>query len=39
MSQLLGVWRNAWSDADDLGAHANRFIRNQLQSVASITTG
>ncbi len=36
LSRMLGIWRNLWNDPDDLGAHANRFIRSHLQSVASI---
>lgn len=33
---MLGIWRNLWSDSEDLAAHANSFIRNQIKSVASI---
>jgi D-psicose/D-tagatose/L-ribulose 3-epimerase len=36
LSNTLGVWRNLWDDSADLGAHANDFIRSQLESVASI---
>lgn len=36
LSNTLGVWRNLWDDSADLGAHANDFIRGQLESVASI---
>jgi len=35
-SHMLAIWRNLWSDSEDLGAHANTFIRNQIRSVASI---
>jgi D-psicose/D-tagatose/L-ribulose 3-epimerase len=35
-SHMLGIWRNLWSDSEDLAAHANSFIRNQVTSVASI---
>jgi D-psicose/D-tagatose/L-ribulose 3-epimerase len=36
LSSMLAIWRNLWSDGDDLGRHANTFIRSQLTSVASI---
>jgi D-psicose/D-tagatose/L-ribulose 3-epimerase len=36
LSNMLGIWRNLWTDGADLGAHANTFIRNQLAAVASI---
>ena len=36
MSNMLGIWRNLWQDGDDLAAHANSFIRNQIRSVATI---
>jgi D-psicose/D-tagatose/L-ribulose 3-epimerase len=36
LSSMLGVWRNLWQDGEDLGQHANSFIRNQLRSVESI---
>jgi D-psicose/D-tagatose/L-ribulose 3-epimerase len=36
LSSMLGVWRNLWQDGEDLGQHANTFIRNQLRSVESI---
>jgi D-psicose/D-tagatose/L-ribulose 3-epimerase len=36
LSRMLGIWRNLWSDSEDLAAHANAFIRNELTSVASI---
>jgi D-psicose/D-tagatose/L-ribulose 3-epimerase len=36
LSRSLAVWRNLWTDSDDLGAHANTFIRNKLRAVESI---
>jgi D-psicose/D-tagatose/L-ribulose 3-epimerase len=36
LSRMLGIWRNLWSDSDELGAHANRFIRDKLTAMASI---
>jgi D-psicose/D-tagatose/L-ribulose 3-epimerase len=36
LSSSLAIWRNLWSDGDDLARHACSFIRNQLASVASI---
>jgi D-psicose/D-tagatose/L-ribulose 3-epimerase len=36
LSNTLGIWRNLWSDGDDLAAHANRFIRDQLAAVQTI---
>ncbi len=36
LSNMLGIWRNLWADGDDLGRHANSYIRNQLATVASI---
>ena len=36
LSNMLGIWRNLWQDGDDLGRHANSYIRNQLAAVASI---
>jgi len=36
LSNMLGIWRNLWEDGDDLGRHANSYIRNQLATVASI---
>ncbi len=36
LTRMLGIWRNLWSDSQDLGAHANAFIRGQLKGVASI---
>jgi D-psicose/D-tagatose/L-ribulose 3-epimerase len=36
LSRTLGIWRNLWQDSDDLAAHANSFIRNQLRAVSTI---
>jgi len=36
LSRMLGIWRNLWSDNDELGAHANAFIRDKLVAMASI---
>ena len=36
LSRMLGIWRNLWQDNDELGAHANEFIRNKLVAVDSI---
>ncbi|MBY6062126.1 sugar phosphate isomerase/epimerase [Microbacterium esteraromaticum] len=36
LSRMLGIWRNLWTDSDELGAHANRFIRDKLVAVESI---
>lgn len=36
LTSALGIWRNLWEDGADLGAHANAFIRAQLQATASL---
>ena len=36
LSRMLGIWRNLWDDSDALAAHANTFIRQQLEAVRSI---
>lgn len=36
LSTTLGIWRNLWTDGDDLGAHANRFIRDARRAVETI---
>ncbi|MGN6272711.1 MAG: sugar phosphate isomerase/epimerase family protein [Protaetiibacter sp.] len=36
LSRMLGIWRNLWTDNDDLGAHANAFIRGKLAAVDTI---
>jgi D-psicose/D-tagatose/L-ribulose 3-epimerase len=35
-SRMLGIWRNLWTDSDELGAHAHAFIRDKLVAVDSI---
>ncbi len=37
LSRMLGIWRNLWDDSDDLAAHANRFIRDHVRAVESIS--
>jgi D-psicose/D-tagatose/L-ribulose 3-epimerase len=36
LSNTLGIWRNLWSDSEDLAAHANRFIRDHIAAVRTI---
>lgn len=36
LSRMLGIWRNLWNDGDDLGAHANSYIRGKLAAVDTI---
>lgn len=36
LSNTLGIWRNLWNDSADLAAHANRFIRDTQEAVATI---
>lgn len=36
LSRMLGIWRNLWTDSADLGAHANRFIRDKFTAVQSL---
>ena len=36
LSNTLGIWRNLWQDGDDLGAHANAYIRGALRAVETI---
>lgn len=36
LSVSLAVWRNLWDDSDDLGRHANDFIRGKLRAVETI---
>ena len=36
LSTTLGIWRNLWQDGDDLGAHANAFIRGALRAVETM---
>ena len=37
LSRSLAVWRNLWDDSEDLGAHANTFIRNKIRAVETIS--
>lgn len=37
LSRMLGIWRNLWSDSEDLGAHANSYIRGQIRAVETIS--
>lgn len=37
LSSMLGVWRNLWDDSEDLGRHANDYIRNHLRAVETIS--
>lgn len=36
LSRMLGIWRNLWMDNEELGRHANAFIRDKLVAVNSI---
>jgi D-psicose/D-tagatose/L-ribulose 3-epimerase len=36
LSRSLGIWRDLWRDSDDLGAHANAYIRGALRAVETI---
>lgn len=36
LSRMLGIWRNLWDDNDELGAHANAFIRDRLTALESV---
>jgi D-psicose/D-tagatose/L-ribulose 3-epimerase len=36
LSRMLGIWRNLWSDSEELGAHANAFIRDKMTAMASM---
>ncbi|MFT4135650.1 sugar phosphate isomerase/epimerase family protein [Microbacterium sp.] len=36
LTRSLGIWRNLWTDSDDLAAHANRFIRDGIRAVETI---
>ena len=36
LSRMLGIWRNLWTDNEELGAHASAFIRDKLTAVRSI---
>jgi D-psicose/D-tagatose/L-ribulose 3-epimerase len=37
LSRMLAVWRNLWDDSEDLGVHANNYIRNSIRAVETIT--
>ncbi|MBH0130189.1 sugar phosphate isomerase/epimerase [Salinibacterium sp. NK8237] len=37
LSNTLAIWRNLWEDSGDLAAHANRFIRDRIHGVDSIS--
>jgi D-psicose/D-tagatose/L-ribulose 3-epimerase len=37
LSRMLGIWRNLWSDSEELGAHANAFIRDKMTAMASMS--
>lgn len=37
LSRMLGIWRNLWDDSDHLAAHANRFIRDHIAAVETIS--
>jgi len=37
LSNTLAIWRNLWEDSSDLAAHANRFIRDRIHGVESIS--
>lgn len=36
LSRMLGIWRNLWADNEELGAHANAFIRDKLTAIKTI---
>lgn len=36
LSRMLGIWRNLWADNEELGAHANAFIRDKLTAIRTI---
>jgi D-psicose/D-tagatose/L-ribulose 3-epimerase len=35
LSDTLAIWRELWSDSDDLARHARRFIAEQLQATSA----
>lgn len=37
LSNALAIWRNLWTDGEDLGRHANRFIRDGLRSASALS--
>lgn len=36
LSSALAVWRNLWSDSDDLARHAKAFMETQLESLTQV---
>jgi D-psicose/D-tagatose/L-ribulose 3-epimerase len=36
LSRMLGIWRNLWTDNEELGAHANAFIRDKITAIRTI---
>jgi D-psicose/D-tagatose/L-ribulose 3-epimerase len=36
LSRMLGIWRNLWTDNEELGAHANAFIRDKVTAIRTI---
>lgn len=36
LSRMLGIWRNLWTDNEELGAHANAYIRDKLTAIKTI---
>lgn len=36
LSRMLAIWRNLWDDSEDLGAHANAFIRGHIRAAETI---
>lgn len=39
LSNDLAIWRNLWTDGDDLARHAHRFILDQLQAARATRVG
>jgi D-psicose/D-tagatose/L-ribulose 3-epimerase len=39
LSNMLGVWRNLWSDSHDLAGHAKAFMEAQLVAARHATAG
>ncbi|MFV0407438.1 MAG: sugar phosphate isomerase/epimerase family protein [Propioniciclava sp.] len=37
LSNTLGIWRNLWEDSEDLANHANRYIRDAIRAVQTIS--
>ncbi|MHA7178137.1 sugar phosphate isomerase/epimerase family protein [Arthrobacter sp. Sr24] len=36
LSRMLGIWRNLWADNEELGSHANAYIRDKLTAIKTI---